>query len=469
MRPHRKRNTGPRGRNGSTAPAGIRNACSRLIRTRPAMSNGCIHPLSCACASQRRTRRSRRHAIIGGLSRPRAGPCTLGDIDPRDDPAAAADIISSGGTRFAAIRAPRWLAGLRRPGIIAAAAAAVLAALALTAHHGPARAAPVTVTSTAGSGRGGVFAQGTADGHGWRLAVQNIADPGYMCLPGVTIDGSDADPVSSVLHSPLESAIGNPAFVAPGPALPGVGIAFVQLPGDADRLWLDPVDGLQVSTRPVTVTACGQQFHLAGFAYPLTATLRMHAAFADGAPGAFTAPLSFSDPQPILAEPQVNGLWQDMDAAHAQMATQVLATGQAAGHPWSISVAFGTAGDCFTLVNGYVDNAGTNIRPDVNQTCGPMSTPGGPDLLVALPLAAPAGGSPGTGYAVSVSPGTTLLAARLSGGRTLPVFPVVVDGRAYAAFFVASPQHLTALTWIDGRGRATASHLPQDGYEQVQP
>jgi hypothetical protein len=351
--------------------------------------------------------------------------------------------------------------------------------LLLTAHHGSGQPASITVTNMAASGRDGVFAEGLAGAHRWQLAVQNIADPGYACLPGVTVNGTDADPVSSVLHSPLESAIGNPAFVSPA-ALPGAGIAFVQLPSDADRLWLNPVDGLQVSTRPITVTVCGQQFYLAGFAYPLTATLRLHVDFTDRAAGAFTAPPSFSDPRPTLAEPQVAGLWQDMDSAHAQMATQVLAAGRAAGQPWSISVAFGTAGDCFTLVNGYVDEVGTNVRPDVTLTCGPMSTPHGPGLFMALPLAAPgpqspgvlaapAGQSPGTGYALSVSPDTTLLAARLSGGQTLPVFPVVVDGRAYAAFFVPAPQHLTALTWITGSDRTTANHLPEDGYIQVQP
>jgi hypothetical protein len=393
-------------------------------------------------------------------------------IDPRDDQAAAADIISSGDSRFAAIRLhprlARWLVRLRWPGIAAAAAAAV-AVLTLTAHHRPGQPAPVLVTNMAVSGKGGVFAEGTAGSLRWHLAVQNIADPGYPCLPGVTVNGTDADPVSSVLHSPLESAIGNPAFISPGSVLPGAGIAFVQLPSDADRLWLNPVDGLQLSTTPVTVTACGQQFRLAGFAYPLAASLQMHVDFAGGAAGAFTAPPSFSDPQPILAEPQVDGLWQDMDSTHAQMATQVLAAGHAAGQPWSVSVAFGTAGDCFTLITGYVDNTGTNLKPDVNLTCGPMSTPRGPDLFVALPLAAQAGVSPGTGYALSVSPGTTLLAARLSGGQTLPVFPEVVGGRAYAAFFVPEPQHLSALTWITGTARATTSRLPKDGYIQIQP
>ena len=54
---------------------------------------------------------------------------------------------------------------------------------------------PVTVPASGTAGPGGVFASGVADGHAWRLAVQNIADPGYRCIPAITINGTDADPV----------------------------------------------------------------------------------------------------------------------------------------------------------------------------------------------------------------------------------------------------------------------------------
>jgi hypothetical protein len=74
--------------------------------------------------------------------------------------------------------------------------AAIIAALVLTppaAPRPPAPPAPLPATETAGPG--GVFARGVADGHAWRLAVQNIADPGYRCIPAITVNGTDADPV----------------------------------------------------------------------------------------------------------------------------------------------------------------------------------------------------------------------------------------------------------------------------------
>src|SRR5206468_11072735 len=80
---------------------------------------------------------------------------------------------------------------------------------------------PVTVPASGIAGPGGVFASGIADGHPWRLAVQNIADPGYRCIPAVTVNGTDADLVSP---NP-----GSSAAVALGPAAPGIGFAFVQV------------------------------------------------------------------------------------------------------------------------------------------------------------------------------------------------------------------------------------------------
>ena len=103
-----------------------------------------------------------------------------------------------------------------------------------------------------------MFASGTADGHAWQLAVQNIADPGYRCIPAITVNGTDADPVSP---DP-----GNYAAVAPGPAAPGLGFAFIQLPADVDRIVLDGQESLPATT----ATVCGQRYRLVGFAYRLT-------------------------------------------------------------------------------------------------------------------------------------------------------------------------------------------------------
>jgi hypothetical protein len=396
-------------------------------------------------------------------------------FDPRDELAADADVISSGGEAFGASRWPGLarlagrLSGSRRARIAlgsvlgCAAAAGVIVAAVLNPGQ-PTRSAnpalPVTITDTLATGAGGVFAHGTVNGSGWRLAVQDIADPGYRCMPGVTVNGTDADPVFTGSHPPLEPPIGNAAFIAPGSGIPGAGFAFVQVPQDVSQLGLSPAMGLAL----VTVTACGEQFRLAGFAYPLASQLLIHATFTDRLAASYLVPRILSQPQPSLADPQVDGVWQDTGAAHGEVATATLAAGHAFGLPWSIRVTFGTAGDCFSLDTSYIDDS-ASPEPDQIQTCGPISTPRGPDTVMALPLAFPADSGPGTGYAISIGAGTARLTARLSDGSSRPVATVVVDGRKYAAFFIAGPAHLTELEW----GAIGYRDVPLYGYTQFQP
>jgi hypothetical protein len=302
-----------------------------------------------------------------------------------------------------------------------------------------------------------VFAEGTDGPHRWQLAILDIAGPGYRCVPGVTLNGADADPV-------VATTLGGPAFIEVGH---GAGFAFLQLTTSADQVWLDPAGGVRISTTPVTVTACGQRFRLAGFAYPLTAALHIHVEYTDRPAVTLTAPSAITDPQPTFGEPEIAGLWQAMGASGPTLANTIVAAGHAASEPWSVRVMFGPAGDCFMLAAGYLDD-GVSSRPGWNLTCGPVSTPGGPDLVVALPLAAAAGDGPGVGYALSVEPGTTELIARLSGGDTIQARPVVIDGREYCAFFVPVPYRLTGLTIVTANGRRSTGDLPSYGYVQVQ-
>jgi hypothetical protein len=108
-----------------------------------------------------------------------------------------------------------------------------------------------------------VFASGAADGHAWRLAVQNIADPGYRCLPAITLNETDADPV------PPDP--GNAADVALGPADPGIGFAFIQVAAGVQGLTVDGRKSLPAGT----VTVCGQPYRVVGFAYPLSQVPRI--------------------------------------------------------------------------------------------------------------------------------------------------------------------------------------------------
>jgi hypothetical protein len=397
--------------------------------------------------------------------------------DPHDE-LADADVITSGGADFGAFAASRWpqlarLAGAiwsRRARIIAvfvlAGLVAATAWLVPRSHPAAARSGPVgqpavITNSTAGLGFG-AFARGTADGQQWQLTVQDIADPGYPCLPGVSINGNYADPLLTDSQPLRHSPVGSPAFVTLGPRWPDAGFAFIQVPADADWLWLDPVRGFQLGVAPVMVTACGQQFHLAGFAYPLTATLRVHLSFRDRPEGSYTVPSALSAPRAS----QVNGVWQDLDPADGPVATGTIAAGNAYGVRWSIRVTFGNAGDCFSLSTSPPRGNGL-----WQAACGPISTPEGPSTIMVLPLGSPVPGLVGVGYAVSVGSGTDRLTAELSDGSSLSARPVMVDGRKYAAFFVPGQLRVSWLNWVDATGRPIAgtTGLPGYGYIQFWP
>ena len=132
-------------------------------------------------------------------------------------------------------RAGAAVGGLALAGIVA------VASLALRADPQPTLPAAAPAIT---AGPGGVFASGTADGHPWRLAVQNIADPGYRCLPAITINGTDADQVYP--------APGNAAGVDLGRAAPGTEFAFIQLAAGIGGVIING----QRTVPAVAVTAC---------------------------------------------------------------------------------------------------------------------------------------------------------------------------------------------------------------------
>jgi hypothetical protein len=399
---------------------------------------------------------------------------------PRDDP--APDVIGDGDEDSGLLARWPWL---KRPAIIrgtllAAAVAATLAVVLSSSHPGssghnaprPPRddqaSAMISSKMTGSVQAGGIFAFGSVTSRIWRMAVQNVAGAGGKCQPAVTVNGMDAGPLYP--GPPRATPVGDPAFMAPGALLPGAGFAFIRVPADSTWVWLEPaaIGGLKLGMQPVTVTSCGERFRLVGFAYPLGGTLRIHDSF-PAARRSYTAPAALSDPRPTLADPQVDGVWQDTDIARAQVTTATLATGRAFAQRWSIRVAFGTAGDCFTLSTADIDDS-VNAQPELASLCGPVSTLQGPDTIVALGLGSPADEGLGVGYAVSVSPGTARLTAHLSDGGVMSMTPVAVGGRRYAAFFVPGPAHLTRLSWEDAAGKEIGSvqHLPEYGYTLFQ-
>jgi hypothetical protein len=332
-------------------------------------------------------------------------------------------------------------------GSVALAGILAVAALALHGSPGPANPASIPLSPVV---PGGVIAHGTADGHAWRLAVQNIADPGYTCLPAITINGTDADPV----YPDPDTG----AAVALGPSLPGIGFGFVQLPPDISGI---VVNG-DVNVPAVTVAACGFRYRLAGFAYSLARPLRVTMA---NPPTVFTMPLVSIQRPSTHTTPETAGLWINTSSARGEAASYTLAWGTLAnGQEWVIKLQFGTGGDCYEL-DGPSSLGSTQMG-----YCGPVSTPDGPETIMALPLGFPTG-TGATGYAVQVSPGTDRLTATLSNGSSVPATFCVVAGRKYAAFIVPSPLHLSRLAWLDARGRVMASTtaVPQYGYTQFQP
>ena len=336
---------------------------------------------------------------------------------------------------------------LRRAGAAAVGLglAAIIAVTTLGLHASRSPTPPSTVPSGPVA-PGGVIASGTADGHAWKLKVQDIADPGYRCLPAITLNGTDADPV---YPEP-----GNVGVVTLGPAFREVGFGFIQLPAN--------ISGITVNGRlhvpAVTVAGCGYRYHVAGFAYPIAQALQVTVGHP---PPGWPTVFPITQPPPPGTTPQGDGLWINTYFVRGETASGLLASGRLSGQEWSLQVMLGPGGDCYAFNgNGYQMGS-----------CGPVGTPDGAETIMALPLGFPEADTGATGYTVEVSPATVHLRAVVSNGTSELATPRVIDGRKYVAFVVPDPLRLTRLTWLDAIGRVIASTtaLPEYGYVQFQP
>jgi hypothetical protein len=333
-------------------------------------------------------------------------------------------------------------------GTLALAGIIAMTSLALRGSQ-PSAVPPAAPAVTAGPD--GVFANGTADGHPWRLAVQNIADSGYRCLPAIVINGTDADPVFP--------APGNAASVALGQAVRGAAFAFIQLPA---RVGGVIVNGHQ-NVPAVIVNACGYRYRLVGFSYSLAGPLRI--TLAKPYPG-WSADVFVPTPTTQGGVTQAEGLWINTYTAVGATASATLASGTLPGDQgWIIKLQFGAGGDCYEF-DGQNSLGSTQMG-----YCGPVSTPAGPETIMALPLGFDEPGVGAIGYAIQVSPGTARVRAVLDNGSSLLATPRIVDGRKYVAFAVPSPRSLHRLIWLDAAGRVMASTtaVPRYGYTQFQP
>jgi hypothetical protein len=351
-----------------------------------------------------------------------------------------------------AIARRRKVIRLRRAGAavgtLALAGIVAVTSLALRGSQ-PSAVPPAAPAVTAGPD--GVFASGTADGHRWRLAVQNIAGPGYRCLPAIVLNGTDADPV---YPDP-----GNAASVALGQAVRGVAFAFIQLRAGVGGVI---VNGHQY-VPAVIVNACGSRYRLVGFSYSLAGPLRI--TLAKPYPG-WSADVFVPTPTTQGASTQAEGLWINTYTAAGATASATVASGTLpGGQGWIIKLQFGPGGDCYEF-DGQNSLGSTQMG-----YCGPVSTPAGPETIMALPLGFDEPGVGAIGYAVQVSPGTARIRAVLDNGSSVLATPRIVDGRRYVAFVVPSSRSLHRLIWLDAAGRVMArtTAVPRYGYTQFQP
>ena len=333
----------------------------------------------------------------------------------------------------------------------------VAGGVALSAHvtGGQQAARPsVTVSAPDPAAPGGVFASGTADGKRWSLAVRNIAaDPGTQwCEPAVMVNGRDGDVLFGT--GPRAPSFGNPALLRDVAGLPGIGFMFTQVAPDVTRLSAGLSDGTQLSVRPVRVSACGQSFDLAGFAFAKARHRVMELdTFTRG--GLDTGlPLTNSAGAGNVFGTTPQGVWANTDNNRADIAASwahnPIGTGTIAGQRWHINASLGLFGQCYiaTLRGG---SGGGNGR---GTECVPVAAP--PRTIALSPLPVPAAHTQLPGYAGLVNPRTAKVEVALSGGTIPPARPVTVAGRAYVAFVIPPGCQVLQLKLFDAAGHVFA-------------
>jgi hypothetical protein len=154
-----------------------------------------------------------------------------------------------------------------------------------------------------------MFAGGVAGNSGWILTVKNVARPGQRCSAAVVLYGKGVDAIAEAYplspHPALRTPAGDLAFVALGAQSPGVGVGILQFGAPGAQAWVDPgrVGGLDIIAPVLTERVCGQQYYLAGFAYPLAGTLDISLTANSPSTLHYLVPTS-------LSRPRVPGVWE---------------------------------------------------------------------------------------------------------------------------------------------------------------
>ena len=354
----------------------------------------------------------------------------------------------------------------RRRALAIGGLAVVLAGGALSAHvTGGHKAAPprVTVSAPDPAAPDGVFASGTADGKPWKLAVRNIAAaPGTQwCLPAVMVNGRDGDVLFGT--GPRAPSLGNPAFLRDTAGLPGIGFMFTQVAPGVTRLAAGLSDGTQLTVRPVRVSACGQSFDLAGFAF---AKARHSVMELD----TYTR-LGLDEGLPLTNGPGAGnvfgiappGVWANTDGSPADIAAsrdaQPIGVGTVNGMTWHIRMALGLFGQCYTATL-YGPRGGRGQSP---VQCVPVAAP--PRVIALDPVTVVGATTDLSGYAGIVNPRAAKVVVSIDNGTNLTLQPVNVAGRAYISFAVPPGCQADLLSLYDAAGHlfASTTALPQFG------
>ena len=377
--------------------------------------------------------------------------------------------------RGRALRARRWAAAAS--GLLAGAAAVAVVVSAqtgapaarpaaartgaATSSPGPARtSSPSGILNSAPPPDGTMFAAGMAGGAAWQLSLRDIAGHGSSCLPAVMLNGTDGDLLSSPAN--VSNGIISTAFLDNAPGHLGAGYAALQVGPAVTRLTTTFRNGTTLTVHPVPLRACGQQLHLAGFAYPASGVAEI-TAYSGGQLAAMareTVPGSmFSGPgsagsatgQPPLR--LVPGVWEHMGATPAATASGVIGSGQAGGGRWRVTVALGAAGECFA---GSSFGASSYSSGSACQPIGlpPATAALHPVVLTAQPRI--------VAYAGLVNARTATVVATLSDGTSQRIRPAIVAGRRYLALAVPAGATLARVTLRDGSGHtfATVTAIP---------
>jgi hypothetical protein len=352
----------------------------------------------------------------------------------------------------------------RRRALAAGGLVLVLAGGALSVHvTGGQTAAPPTVTVSAPdpAAPGGVFASGTANGKPWQLAVRNIAaDPGTRwCLPAVMFNGRYGDVLFGVRKS---IGPGKSGYLADIPGLPGTGAVFDELPPGATKVSATLPGGRSITAHPVAVTACGQRFRLAGFAFRNDRGNITTLSVSGPASAESTESVSASGGSPSLFGPTPPGMWANLDSSRADVAASraenSIGTGTVDGQVWHIRTSLGLFGQCYTATLRVPGHGGGQ-----SSKCTPVAAP--PRVAALSPVAISGSTTALPGYAGLVNPRTVKVDVALSDGIIPPARPVTVAGRTYVAFAIPPGCQVLQLKLFDSAGHmfATTTSVPLPG------